>query len=85
MVHAKPEGNVRRFKPGALRRFRTVYSEDKTYNLTAHNCSTTVIQTLNAALEGSSYTRHIWRDLFKLLTNPQFWLLHLRGRAEAMT
>ncbi|MCK4207361.1 hypothetical protein J3U99_21600 [Brucella pituitosa] len=76
----------RRFKPEALRRFWAAYSEDNTYNLTARNCSTTVIQALDAALEGSSYTGHIWRDLFKLLTNPQFWLLRLvRGRAEAMT
>ncbi|NTG30072.1 hypothetical protein G6L33_22880 [Agrobacterium rhizogenes] len=76
----------RRFKPEALRSFWAAYSQDNTYNLTARNCSTTVIQALDAALEESAYTGHIWRDLFKLLSNPHFWLLRLvRGRAEAMT
>ncbi|MCV3739415.1 hypothetical protein OCK02_25015 [Rhizobium sp. TRM96647] len=75
-----------RFKPEALRRFWAAYSQDNTYNLTARNCSTTVIQALDAALEGSVYTGHIWHDLFKLVSNPQFWVLRLvRGRAEAMT
>ncbi|MGH6861010.1 MAG: hypothetical protein ACRECY_12175, partial [Phyllobacterium sp.] len=37
-------------------------------------------------LEGASYSGHLWRDLFKLSSNPQFWLLRLvRGRAETMT
>jgi uncharacterized membrane protein HdeD (DUF308 family) len=76
----------RRFNPQALRSFWAVYSQDKTYNLTARNCSTTVIQALDAALEGASYSGHIWRDLFKIISNPQFWLLRLvRGRAEALT
>ncbi len=75
-----------RFKPEALRRFWAAYSQENTYNLTARNCSTTVIQALDAALEESIYTGHIWRDFFKLVSNPQFWLLRLvRGRAEAMT
>jgi hypothetical protein len=75
-----------RFNPQALRIFWQAYSQDKTYNLTARNCSTTVIQALDAALEGASYNGHIWRDLFKIISNPQFWLLRLvRGRAEALT
>ncbi|MET3579059.1 uncharacterized membrane protein HdeD (DUF308 family) [Mesorhizobium robiniae] len=75
-----------RFNPQALRIFWEAYSQDKTYNLTARNCSTTVIQALDAALEGSSYSGHIWRDLFKIISNPQFWLLRLvRGRAESLT
>jgi uncharacterized membrane protein HdeD (DUF308 family) len=76
----------RRFNPQALRIFWEAYSQDKTYNLTARNCSTTVIQALDAALEGASYSGHIWRDLFKIISNPQLWLLRLvRGRAEALT
>jgi uncharacterized membrane protein HdeD (DUF308 family) len=76
----------RRFNPHALRSFWAVYSRDKTYNLTARNCSTTVIQALDAALEGASYSGHVWRDIFKIVFNPQFWLLRfVRGRAEAMT
>ncbi|MER8816042.1 hypothetical protein [Mesorhizobium sp. M0965] len=75
-----------RFNPQALRIFWEAYSQDKTYNLTARNCSTTVIQALDAALEGASYNGHVWRDLFKIISNPQFWLLRLvRGRAEALT
>lgn len=75
-----------RFNPQALRGFWAVYSRDKTYNLTARNCSTSVIQALDAAVEGAAYSGHVWRDLFKIISNPQFWLLRLvRGRAEAMT
>lgn len=75
-----------RFHPQALRRFWAVYSQDTTYNLTARNCSTTVIQALDAAVEGASYSGHVWLDLFKIISNPQFWLLRLvRGRAEALT
>lgn len=75
-----------RFNPQALQSFWEVYSQDKTYNLTARNCSTTVIQALDAAVEGASYSGHVWRDIFKIMANPQFWLLRLvRGRAEAMT
>jgi hypothetical protein len=76
----------RRFDPRALRSFWAAYSQDNTYNLTARNCSTTVVQALDAALEGAAYTGRIWRDLFNLIGNPQFWLTRLvRGRAEAMT
>jgi hypothetical protein len=76
----------RRFNPQALRSFWAVYSQDTTYNLAARNCSTTVVQALDAALEGASYSGHVWRDLFKIISNPQFWLLRLvRGRAEALT
>jgi uncharacterized membrane protein HdeD (DUF308 family) len=75
-----------KFNAKALRAFWEVYSTDNTYNLTARNCSTSVIQALDAALEGASYTGHVWRDLLKIISNPQFWLLRLvRGRAEAMT
>jgi len=84
----KPDQKVtfRRFHPQALRSFWAIYSQDKTYNLTARNCSTTVIQALDAALEGASYGGHVWWDLFKIVSNPQFWLARfVRGRAEAMT
>ncbi|MHC1551511.1 HdeD family acid-resistance protein [Phyllobacterium sp. K27] len=75
-----------KYNAKALRAFWAAYSRDNTYNLTARNCSTSVIQALDAAVEGASYTGHIWRDLWKLISNPQFWLLRLvRGRAEAMT
>lgn len=75
-----------KFNATALRAFWEAYSRDDTYNLTARNCSTSVIQALDAAVEGASFTGHIWRDLWKIISNPQFWLLRIvRGRAEAMT
>ena len=76
----------RRFNPQALRTFWAAYSQDDTYNLTARNCSTTVIQALDAAMEGACYTGRLWRDMFRILSDPHFWLMRLvRGRAEAMT
>ena len=75
-----------RFNPAALRVFWRVYSEDKTYNLTARNCSTTVIQALDAAIEGVMDNGRPIRRLIHLLLDPHFWLLRLvRGRAELMT
>jgi len=76
----------RRFNEEALRAFWKIYSQDKTYNLTARNCSTTVIQALDAAMEGAGNTGKPWRDLFRIISDPHFWLLRvIRGRAEAMT
>ncbi|MEL4376635.1 hypothetical protein [Brucella cytisi] len=76
----------RRFNPQALRTFWEAYSRDKTYNLTARNCSTTVIQALDAAIEGAGSTGRTWHDLFRIISDPHFWLMRIvRGRAEAMT
>jgi uncharacterized membrane protein HdeD (DUF308 family) len=75
-----------RFNPQALKRFWQAYSQDTTYNLTARNCSTTVIQALDAATEGAAYTGRPWRDLFRIVSDPHFWLMRIvRGRTEAMT
>lgn len=84
----KPDQQVsfRRFNPLALRAFWREYSKDNTYNLTARNCSTTVIQALDAAIEGAGYTGRLLRDSFRILSDPHFWIMRiLRGRAEAMT
>ncbi|PJO48244.1 hypothetical protein CQ054_21205 [Ochrobactrum sp. MYb29] len=76
----------RRFNEQALRAFWEIYSQDNTYNLTARNCSTTVIQALDAAIEGAGDTGKPLRDLFRIISDPHFWLLRvIRGRAEAMT
>lgn len=76
----------RRFNPQALQSFWETYSKDKTYNLTARNCSTTVIQALDAAIEGAGSTGRPWRDSFRIISDPHFWLMRIvRGRAEAMT
>ncbi|MCY1304787.1 hypothetical protein D9M70_545560 [compost metagenome] len=66
--------------------FWNAYSQDRTYNLTARNCSTTVIQALDAALEGSSFTGRPLRDFLRIVCDPHFWMMRIvRGRAEAMT
>jgi Uncharacterized conserved protein len=76
----------RRFNPRALRTFWDAYSRDNTYNLTARNCSTTVIQALDAAMEGACDTGRPWRDCLRIVSDPNFWLMRIvRGRAEAMT
>lgn len=75
-----------RFNAAALRAFWSVYAQDKTYNLTARNCSTTAIVALDAAVEGVMNDGRPIRALGRLLVNPDFWLLRLaRGRAELMT
>lgn len=75
-----------RFNPEALGVFWNAYSQDRTYNLTARNCSTTVIQALDAALEGSSFTGKPLRDFLRIVSDPHFWMMRIiRGRAEAMT
>lgn len=83
-----PDQKIRfqRFNPQALKAFWAAYSKDNTYNLTARNCSTTVIQALDAATEGAAYTGRHWRDLIRIASDPHFWLMQIvRGRAEAMT
>lgn len=75
-----------RFNPQSLRTFWEAYASDKTYNLTARNCSTTVIQALDAAIEGAGDTGRPWRDVFRIISDPHFWFMRIvRGRAEAMT
>jgi hypothetical protein len=75
-----------RFDEPALRTFWRDYSTNSTYNLTARNCSSTVILALDAATEGVLGGGRPWRSFFHLLANPTFWALQVvRGRAEAMT
>ncbi|MGA0531314.1 HdeD family acid-resistance protein [Hansschlegelia sp. KR7-227] len=76
----------RRFNEPALRAFWKTYSANDTYNLTARNCSSTVLLALDAAIEGAVGDRGLWRGAFRLISDPHFWLLRMvRGRAEAMT
>lgn len=68
----------------ALQHYWQRYSADSTYNLTARNCSSTVVQALDVALEGI-LARQPYAG-FRLLSDPNFWLLGVvRGRAEEMT
>ena len=75
-----------RFNANALRAYWKVYAQEKTYNLTARNCSSTVAQLLDAAIEGAVYDGRPLRSFFGLLFDPYFWLLYIvRGRAQLMT
>jgi len=68
------------------RRFWQEYKKDNTYNLTRRNCSSTVVQVLEVALEGSLLRRgygtgNVLRSLF----SPELWVAaQLRRRAETM-
>ncbi len=73
-----------RYNAEALRNYWQIYSSDTTYNLTSRNCSTSVMQALDVAMEGILSDRGMRG--FALLFDPQFWLLGLvRSRAEGMT
>ncbi|MDO6405126.1 HdeD family acid-resistance protein [Pantoea phytobeneficialis] len=68
----------------ALHNFWHSYRLDSTYNLTARNCSSAVIQALDVAIEGV-LARKPYAGL-RLFSDPNFWLLGVvRGRAEEMT
>ncbi|GFE72276.1 hypothetical protein [Chroococcus sp. FPU101] len=70
----------------ALRAFVDIYRRNTVYNLTRRNCSSTVILSLDASVEGVLGTSSVWRTLFRLLSDPAMWLLAMwRSRAEAMT
>lgn len=77
---------LHRFNDENLRRWWATYSTDATYNLTSRNCSTTASAALDAATEGLAATGRPWRDLCRLLADPNFWMLSVvRGRAQEMT
>lgn len=73
-----------RYNAEALYNYWQVYSADTTYNLTSRNCSSTVVQALDVAIEG--VMGHYRFPGVRLFFDPNFWLLGLvRGRAEEMT
>lgn len=75
----------RRFNAARLRAFWAQYSRDNTYNLTNRNCSSTVVQVLETALEGVVGPKPSWRYLLRLLFSPELFVAsHLRKRAETM-
>ncbi len=73
-----------RYNLAALENYWQSYRSDSTYNLTARNCSSTMIQALDVAIEGI-WARQPYAGL-RLFIDPNFWLLGVvRGRAEEMT
>ncbi|WP_315835258.1 MFS transporter [Bradyrhizobium prioriisuperbiae] len=80
------EINFRHYNAAALQAFLSRYRQVEVYNLTRRNCSSTVVLSLDAAIEGALGEGHPWQTLLALLTDPAMWLLALwRARAEAMT
>lgn len=74
------------YNSAALRAFVDIYRRNTVYNLTRRNCSSTVILSLDSAVEGALGSSSVWRTLFRLLSDPAVWLLAMwRSRAEAMT
>lgn len=73
-----------RYNLPALINYWRANGQDSTYNLTAKNCSTTVIDAVDVALEG--YFSQRLGCIFSLLLQPSFWgACVLRERAEIMT
>jgi uncharacterized membrane protein HdeD (DUF308 family) len=68
------------------RRFWHEYRKDNTYNLTRRNCSSTVVQVLEVALEGSLLRRGYGHSsVLGALFSPELWVAaQLRRRAETM-
>lgn len=76
----------RHFDAQRLRAFWAEYRRDDTYNLTSRNCSSTVANALDAALEGTlGRADRPWRAGLGAMLSPELWAAGvLRRRAEAM-
>ena len=76
----------RHFHPARLRAFWQVYRQDKTYNLTFRNCSSTVALALDCALEGSLARHGVgWYLMLRVLLVPELWAAAaVRQRARTM-
>lgn len=72
---------------GRLRAFWSRYRRDATYNLVGRNCSTCVVDALDAAVEGNFCSGgRPWRRLARAMVSPEFWAAALmRNGAGAMT
>ncbi|WP_020202352.1 MULTISPECIES: HdeD family acid-resistance protein [Cupriavidus] len=80
---------IRNYDPGKLSAFWERYRADTTYNLTHRNCSSTVSNALEAALEGAAARlrggRAGWASFFRILATPELWVAaQIRKRAVTM-
>jgi uncharacterized membrane protein HdeD (DUF308 family) len=80
---------IRNYSPERLRAFWERYRAEPTYNLTYRNCSSTVSNALEAALEGAVGTFHGrdtgWRAFWRVLVTPELWVAaQIRKRAATM-
>lgn len=75
----------RAYNPVYLQAFWCSYREDKTYNFTHRNCSTVVVQAIDAAVEGVFADKPFWPTFLRMLLHPDMWLAgSVRVRAESL-
>lgn len=73
------------YNAGCLHAFWNSYQLDDTYNFTHRNCSTVVVQAIDAAMEGMFADKPFWPTLLRMLLNPDMWLAgSVRARANAL-
>ena len=73
------------YSPFYLQAFWDGYRQDATYNFTHRNCSSVVVQAVDAALEGVFTDKPFWRTLLRLVFHPDMWLAgSVRVRAESL-
>ena len=71
------------YNPLYLQAFWSSYREDKTYNFTHCNCSTVVVQAIDAAMEGVFADKPFWSTLLRMLLHSDRLLAgSVRVRAE---
>ncbi len=82
---------IHNYDAARLARFWAHYRTDDHYNLTHRNCSTTVAQALEAALEGACarvWGSGGWLPFVRMLLMPELWVaaqLRKRGQTGAWT
>lgn len=73
------------YNAGCLQVFWNAYRRDDTYNFTHRNCSTVVVQAIDAAMEGVFADKPFWSTLLRMLLHPDMWLAgSVRSRADAL-
>ena len=80
---------IRNYDPEKLQAFWEEYRQTATYNLTYRNCSSSVSNALDAALDGAIGRLHGanagWMVLLRLLVTPELWVAaQIRKRALTM-
>lgn len=80
---------IRNYDPKKLQLFWDEYRKTATYNLTYRNCSSSVANALEAALDGSVGRLHgaaaSWIVMVRLLLTPELWVAaQIRKRALTM-
>ena len=80
---------IRNYDPGRLAAFWAAYRQDTTYNLTHRNCSSSVSNALEAAVDGAIGRLHGgnpgWGSFLRVLVTPELWVAaQIRKRAVTM-